>query len=149
MRWVFLGGFAAGLFDILFAWAFWAIKAGTPAMRVSQSVAAGVLGREAFAGGWPTALLGLMLHFLITTAMALGYSLVARHIPVLVAKPVACGAAYGLFLFAFMRWVVVPLSAAGPPSKDPLWVGAMIVAHVALVGIPIAVACARAGIVAR
>lgn len=149
MRWVFLGGFAAGLFDILFAWAFWAIKAGTPAMRVFQSVAAGVLGREAFAGGWPTALLGLMLHFLITTAMALGYSLVARHIPVLVAKPVACGAAYGLFLFAFMRWVVVPLSAAGPPSKDPLWVGAMIVAHVALVGIPIAVACARAGIVAR
>lgn len=144
MRWVLLGGFAAGLLDILFAWTFWAIKAGTPAMRVFQSVAAGVLGRDAFTGGWPTAMLGLGLHFLIATAMALGYFLVARHLPVLVAKPVACGAAYGLFLFAFMRYVVVPLSAAPPASKDPLWGGAMIVAHVVLVGIPIAIATSRA-----
>lgn len=143
MRWVLLGGFAAGLLDILFAWAFWAIKAGTPATRVFQSVAAGVLGRDAFTGGWPTAMLGLGLHFLITTAMALGYFLVARHLPVLVARPILCGAAYGLFLFAFMRWIVLPLSAAPPPSKDPVWVGAMIVAHVALVGIPIAVAVRR------
>ncbi len=42
-----------------------------------------------------------------------------------------------------MRWIVLPLSAAPPPSKDPVWVGAMIVAHVALVGIPIAVAVRR------
>lgn len=143
MRWVFLGGFVAGLLDILFAWAFWAVKAGTPAMRVFQSVAAGVLGREAFTGGGSTAALGLLLHFTITTAMAFAYHLAALWLPMLVRRPIACGAAYGLFLFAFMRYVVVPLSAAGGPSKDPAWIGAMVAAHVALVGIPIAVACGR------
>jgi hypothetical protein len=59
-------------------------------------------------------------------------------------RPVAYGAAYGLVLYAVMNDVVVPLSAAGRGSKDPLWIVLSIVAHMVLVGIPIAVCTGRA-----
>jgi len=38
-----------------------------------------------------------------------------------------------------MNYVVVPLSAALPGSKDPLWVALSIAVHVLLIGIPIAI----------
>ena len=40
-----------------------------------------------------------------------------------------CGALYGLVLYVMMNCIVVPLSAAGPGSKDPLWIALSIVAH--------------------
>ena len=50
-------------------------------------------------------------------------------------RPVACGVAYGLVLYAVMNYVVVPLSAAeGGGSKDPLWIGLSIAVHALLIG---------------
>jgi hypothetical protein len=43
-----------------------------------------------------------------------------------------------------MNYVVVPLSAAGPSSKDPLWVALSIVVHMVLIGVPCAVFAQRA-----
>ena len=69
LAYVLAGGLAAGALDISYAWLFWAVKAGPTAQRIFQSVAAGLLGKASFAGGWPTALLGLGLHFSIATSM--------------------------------------------------------------------------------
>jgi hypothetical protein len=44
-----------------------------------------------------------------------------------------------------MNYVVVPLSAAGPGSKDPLWITLSVAVHALLIGIPIALAVRRAG----
>jgi len=55
-----------------------------------------------------------------------------------------CGAGYGLLLHGVMNYVVVPLSAAGPGSKDPLWITLSIAVHALLIGIPIAVFSRRA-----
>ena len=140
-----LGGCIAGGLDIAYACVFWAIKAGVPATRIFQSVATGVMGKAAFQGGIATAALGLALHFFIAIAMSSAYYLVARRVPILVRHPYAMGAAYGLILYAVMRFVVVPLSAAGGGgSKDTLWVALSILVHMALVGIPIALAARRA-----
>jgi len=57
---------------------------------------------------------------------------------------VLCGAAYGLLLYGVMNYVVVPLSAAGAGSKNPLWITLSIAAHVLLIGIPIALLARRA-----
>jgi len=135
---VLTGGFAAGSLDIAFACVFWRLKAGLGAERVLQSVAAGLMGKESFAGGAAAAGLGLVLHFAIATAMALAYYLVARQWPLLCRQAVACGIVYGLMLYGVMNFIVVPLSAAPPGSQDPLWIATSIVAHVALVGVPIA-----------
>src|SRR3977135_1517904 len=59
------GGLVAGALDISYAIIFSWLRSGVPPTRLLQSVASGLLGREAArGGGWKTALLGLFLHFL-------------------------------------------------------------------------------------
>lgn len=141
---VLAGGIVAGTLDIIFACAFWAVKADVPARRILQSVASGVLGRASFEGGAGTAALGLALHYLIATSMSLAYYVVASRWPLLHRRPVLSGASYGVLLYIIMTHVVVPLSAAGPGSKDALWVVLSIAVHIALIGIPIALFASRA-----
>jgi uncharacterized membrane protein YagU involved in acid resistance len=141
---VVAGGLVAGTLDIVYACLFWALKRDVPAQQILQSVAAGLLGKASFEGGAATAALGLALHFLIALSMSAVYYLVSRRWPRLWQRPVLCGAGYGLLLYAIMNYVVVPLSAAGPGSKDPLWVTLSIAVHMLLIGIPIALAVRRA-----
>ncbi len=140
---VLVGGITAGTLDIVYACAFWALRAGVSAERIFQSVAAGLLGPASFQGGATTAALGLALHYLIALSMSLVYYLVARRQPLLWRRPMLSGAAYGLLLYVIMNHVVVPLSAAAAGSKDPLWVILTIVVHALLIGIPIALCTAR------
>ena len=138
LAWGALGGLLAGTLDILYATGFWALR-GVPAQRIFQSIAAGALGRPAFAGGWATALLGLSLHYLIACAMGLAYAYAARDVPVLRDRPWRYGALYGLLLYALMNFVVVPLSASPRGGALPMsWTVCSVIAHVVLVGWPCA-----------
>jgi hypothetical protein len=141
--WVVAGGLIAGALDITFACAWWAIAADVPVQRILQSVASGVLGKASRDGGWATALLGLALHFFIALCMSAAYYAASRRLAVLWQRPVTLGALYGLLLYAVMNFVVVPLSnaAGGGPGLN-WWTLGAILAHVLLVGIPIAL-CAR------
>jgi hypothetical protein len=144
--WIFVlaGGLVAGTLDIAYACLFWAIKSAVPAERILQSVAAGLLGPASFQGGGRTAALGFALHYLMALSMSVVYYLAARHWPLLWKRPLPCGAAYGLLLYVIMNYVVVPLSAAGPGSKDPLWIALSVVVHALLIGVPIALFTGRA-----
>jgi hypothetical protein len=141
---VLAGGLVAGTLDITYAWAFWALKAGVSAQRIFQSVAAGLLGEASFEGGVATAALGLALHYFNATTMSLVYYLVASRFALLRRRPVLCGAGYGLLVYGVMNYIVVPLSAAGGGSKDPLWISLSILVHMFLVGVPIALTTRRA-----
>ena len=124
---VVLGGLAAGVIDISYACAFWALKAGVRPTRIFQSVAAGLLGREAaVAGGSSTAALGLVLHFFIALTVAAVYYAAARYAAALWQRPWTFGSLYGVAVFGVMHYLVVPLSAAsggGIPGFDLLWDG--------------------------
>jgi hypothetical protein len=144
LAFVLAGGLVAGALDIVYACVFWGVKRGVPVQRILQSVAAGLLGQASFEGGGGTAALGLALHFFIALSMSVVYYLVARHWPLLWQRPLPCGAAYGLLLYGIMNYVVLPLSAAGPRSGDPLWITLSIAVHVLLIGIPIAIFARRA-----
>jgi len=144
LTFVLAGGVVAGTLDITYACTFWAVKRGVPAQRILQSVAAGLLGEASFTGGRATAALGLALHYFIAISMAVAYYLVSRRWPLLWQRPVVCGAAYGLLLYGIMNYVVLPLSAAGPGSKDPLWIVLSIAVHAFLIGVPIALFVRRA-----
>jgi hypothetical protein len=140
------GGIVAGALDITYACVFWAIKAGVPARRIFQSVAAGLLGREAaVSGGNATAALGLALHFFIALTMAAVYFVVARRWPLLWRRAWVMGAVYGLWLYIAMNYIVLPLSAAGGGSRDAVWITLSVLVHVVFIGIPCAVG-ARYGI---
>ena len=137
-----LGGFLAGTLDILAAFAMsWPRVA--PA-RVLQSIASGLLGRSAFQGGARTAAVGLLLHFVIATGAAAAYYVASRQWTLLRSRPIACGQAYGVVVYLVMNLVVLPLSQIG--VRMPAWQSAalLIVIHMVCVGLPIALATARA-----
>jgi uncharacterized membrane protein YagU involved in acid resistance len=144
LAFVLAGGVVAGTLDIVYACVFWGLKRAVPVQRILQSVAAGLLGQASFEGGGATAALGFALHFFIALSMALTYYLVARRWPLLRERPLLCGAGYGLLLYGIMNYVVLPLSAAGPGSRDPLWIALSIAVHAFLIGVPIAVFTRRA-----
>jgi hypothetical protein len=146
---VLTGGLVAGTFDITYACIFWWLKRGVLPTRVLQSVASGVLGDASFTAGRRSALLGLALHYFIATSMAVTYYLFARRWSDLWHKPWVFGPLYGVLLYGIMNYIVVPLSAANPGSRNLLWVLLSIAVHAFLIGTPCALFARRAMLAAR
>ncbi len=141
---VLLGGSVAGLLDILFAISFAVYNGGTP-VRLLQTVASGLLGTAAFAGGAPTAVLGLALHFAMSFLWAGAFLALARVLSMLTRRPVVSGIAFGAVVFFAMRLIVLPLSAFPyPVSFKPLATALDLLSHTLLFGVPIAWAVQRA-----
>jgi hypothetical protein len=140
------GGLTAGAFDIVYACTVWGFRGVSP-IRVGQSVASGLLGREAaVAGGLWTGLLGFFLHFAMAIIMAGFYYAAATRLPLLVKRAVPCGIVYGLGLYIVMNYVVIPLSAIGPRTTSPplALVIPEVLVHMFLVGLTIALFTRRA-----
>jgi hypothetical protein len=147
LRAILGGGLIGGAFDITFACVVSALLRGVTPIRVGQSVASGLLGREAaLAGGVPAGILGLVLHFVMTTIMAAVYYAAATRIPLLVRHAAWCGLAYGLGIYLAMNYVVLPLSAIGRHGGNgPLYIVIPeILVHMFGVGLTIALFTRRA-----
>src|SRR5882724_13274569 len=114
------GGLTAGVLDITVAFIRW----GNPA-RILKGIASGVLGPQALRGGWGTAALGLGLHFLIAFSAATVYYAASRKLTFLTQRAVVWGFLYGIAVYMFMSWVVIPLSAL-PKSKAPFSLTALV-----------------------
>jgi hypothetical protein len=139
-----MGGLVLGTVDLIFAMSFWGISRGVSPVRVLQSVARGVLGTASFEGGAATGLLGAALHYVIALSMAATYYAVSQKQAGLTRRPVACGIAYGVLLYLIMNFVVLPLSAVGPPRFDNTpWVALSVIMH-GVFGVICAVAAQRA-----
>jgi hypothetical protein len=128
-------GTLAGSLDILAAFTVWMTRGVLPT-RVLQSVASGLLGRGAYEGGTPVALLGLALHFTIAFGAAAVYYALSRAFPLLVRRPLLCGALYGIAVYFFMDYVVIPLSRF---PRGPKW-NPLSLAQLST-GIPIHIVC--------
>ena len=142
---ILLGGLISGALDITDAFILWGIQGVSP-VRILQSIASGLLGRDALKGGFSTAAFGTFLHFFMTTLMAAFYYLVAQRVPLLVRHAVVCGLAYGVALYFFMNFVVLPLSAfpGDAHALDPLPLTNGLLIHSLGVGLPIALVTRRA-----
>lgn len=137
------GGLVAGVLDITFAMIFYGVARGQPASSVLLSVASGWLGQAAFEGGAPTAALGLATHFFIALSAATVFYVLSGWFPVLRRRPVAAGIGFGVGLYVFMNYVVIPLSAAPfRASMAPKSLLPALAVHMVLIGPPIAL-CAR------
>lgn len=134
------GGLAVGVLDILDAMTFFGIRNGLSPIRVFQSVASGLLGRSSYNGGLKTALLGLLLHFLIAFILATVYYVACSILPLLIRHAVPAGLIYGLAVYFVMSYVVVPHSAIGPRTTPIPWSVFLngVIGHALLVGLPIA-----------
>jgi uncharacterized membrane protein YagU involved in acid resistance len=142
------GGLSAGALDLLAAFATSAPRGVTP-LRVMQSIASGLLGARAFQaltqGGYKTAALGVVLHFIIALGAATVFCLASLRLRFLVGRLWLNGALYGVAVYWFMQLVVLPLSAI-PFKQNFSWpvVTRGLIVHVLCVGWPIALGASLA-----
>lgn len=139
VRAVLLAGLTVGVLDTLLAVGLYRVSP----FIIYQSIAGGFYGRGTYQHGWATAVLGCFLHFFIATTAAAVYVGASRIWPGLVKHAVACGMAYGVVVYVFMNYVVIPMSAIAHRQK-PMWelMGGL-VGHIFLVGLPIGLIARR------
>lgn len=130
-----VGGLVAGALDIGFA----AVLFGAGVERVFQSVAAGLIGREAaVAGGMETVAVGAAAHFFISFVAAAIYVLATAPFPILLRRAVLGGFIFGVAVWAVMNFVVVPNSMANSAPITWPTTPIMIAGHILFFGLPIA-----------
>lgn len=137
------GGIGAACADLAYAFAFYGAR-GIPPLRILQTIASGLLGRQAFAGGWPTALLGALLHFSVLLVAAALFYAASRRLAWPKASAFAAGAACGFAIYLVMHAVVLPLSAVPPLKSTTLAACCDFAMHVLVIGPVIAFAARRA-----
>src|SRR5450432_2902750 len=139
------GGFIAGVLDLTAAFITWGVK-GVKPIRIAQSIASGLLGRDAFQGGLGTAALGVAIHFFIACSAAAIFYAASRQLPFLTQHAIQWGLTYGIVVYMVMYWIVTPLSTVPksnlPPSISSVAIG--VLTHMFCVGLPIALSVARA-----
>ncbi|MGB7586394.1 MAG: hypothetical protein WBM11_16240 [Terriglobales bacterium] len=142
---IIVGGSIAGLLDGLDAAVFYRLAFAVPPALLFQNIASGLLGRRSFHEGWYTVVLGIGLQFFIAIGAAAVFYVASRVFPVLFRRPWICGPAFGLGLYFFMHYVVVPLSAV-PKRTVPVSVAELLdqlFSHSLFVGLPIALMARR------
>ena len=140
---IFWGGLIAGTLDICAAFLTAWLRAGVRPVGVLHFVASGLIGATAFNGGTKTAILGLALHFLIATAATVVFYLASRYLMVLIERPITFGLLYGIVVYVFMNFVVIPLSRVAP---RPATVSGRVIGVLTImfcIGLPIALIVRR------
>jgi hypothetical protein len=145
MRRLIRAGVLTGIIDGLFSSVLSVAFYGSTVTRLFQGVAATLIGRAAFDGGIPTALLGVLMHF----GVAFGWSavfllLVSRSTALrrILASPygaIRVAAVYGPFIWLVMSLVVIPVLVRRAPSLTIRW-WIQLIGHFPFVGLPIVAA---------
>ncbi|HEY2358198.1 MAG TPA: hypothetical protein VGH86_12175 [Phenylobacterium sp.] len=129
-----VGGLTAGVLDFSIA----CLESGAPPLTIGKAVARGWFGKAAMHGGTDVALIGIVSHFAIMLAFAATFVLISLRAPILRRLFFVTGPLYGAAIFFFMRFVVLPVSAAGFSMPKPPVLYIEFAGHLFLVGLVIA-----------
>ena len=141
LRAIGTAGLVAGILDITSAIVIAQLQ-GAGTIRMLQGIASGLLGPSSFQGGFRTAGLGLAIHFLIAFTVAASFYAASRQISFLTEQPIVSGLLYGIAVYAFMYWVLVPVvfpKAHHSLSRDVV----AVFVHMLLIGLPISLIVRR------
>ena len=140
-----IGGLICGTADvIIFHWFVQNVLGGVPLITLYQYIASGALGESAFAGGIPTALLGVLFHFVFSIVIAGVFILGVDRIPLLRRYIIPGSLLYGFGVFIVMNMIVTPLSATPPlptPTTSELIV--TIIVHILVAGLLLGIVVRR------
>lgn len=135
---VLLAGIIVGTLDISAAMLQFFIKTGKDPFIVLKFVASGVFGSAAMKGGADMIAWGFLFHYIIAMSFTVFFFWLCSRRPSLLQNRLLTGIGYGIFTWAVMRFVVVPLSLT---NKQPATLSGTIMAILILVvciGIPLA-----------
>jgi hypothetical protein len=139
---IFWGGLISGVLDLTYATAFVTLR-GLKPIVLPQAIATGLLGVKSFQGGLPTAFLGIALEFLITFVATAVYYVASRKLTFLLRQAVPWGLLYGVAIYFFMNFIVVPLSAAPKFKHTTVSIASDFLVHMVFIGLPMALAVRR------
>lgn len=128
-----LAGLISGSLDLLYVFLFHGARGVSPE-RILQYIASGLQGTAAFQGGAASAALGALAHYFILVVAAGLYLAASRRWQWLVREAVVAGVLYGAAIHLFMRFVVVPLSAASVGKSDSFTLITNIAMHLFVIG---------------
>ena len=137
-----IAGLLAATFDITFACIFYGLHGATPT-GILTFIASALIGPVAKTLGVWSVLLGGFLHYFIALCAAFVYLFASRNFQSLVRHPLPYGAAFGVAMYVFMNFVVIPLSQLTfhlPPLRAVI---GELCSHIFLFGMVIAVGVAR------
>lgn len=118
---------------------FYRLTQNVPPVLALQYFASGLLGAAAFAGGYTSALLGVLIHFAISFVVAAVFILAARWIALVRRTVFVSALVYGAAVNLFMSTVVLPLSAAPKLPVTSVIVVHGVIADAVFVGLPLAI----------
>ena len=141
-RTILTAGLIVGVLDISSAFIL-AYPKGVGPIGVLQGVAAGLVGREAaITGGPATAGLGLAIHFFIAFVVSSVFYIASRKLIFVTQHAVTSGLLYGVVIYCFMYWIVMPLAYPIVHPSISRDVTAVCV-HMLLIGLPISLIVRR------
>ena len=145
LRFSVVTGLIIGTADmIIYNWLVTSVLGGIPFTSLYQYIASGALGESAFAGGIPTALLGVLFHFIFSIVIAGVFILAVNSIPLLRRYIIPGSLLYGFGVFIVMNMIVTPLSATPPlptPTTSELIVA--IIVHILVAGLLLGIVVRR------
>ena len=110
LKTILLSGLLVGTLDILSAFADVYINTGKNPLLVLNYIATGAFGKTDFAASNSGALMGLLFHYIIAFAFTFLFFWVYNKINLCGKNWIVTGVIYGLFIWAVMNLIVVPLS---------------------------------------
>jgi len=108
-----VAGVVAAVVEMVFVLPIQQVVLHNPPVVVFQSIAMGALGRAAFAGGWTSGAEGVFWRLLVSVVAAAVYATAVLRWPLLVRRPILCGVGFGVLVYVFMIFGVIPLSRIG------------------------------------
>jgi hypothetical protein len=135
---ILLAGIIVGTLDITAAMLQFFIKTGKDPFIVPKFIASGVFGNTAMKGGADTIAWGFLFHYMIAMSFTVFFFWLCSRRPALLQNRLLTGIGYGIFTWAVMRFVVVPLSftANQPSTLSGTFIAILIL--VVCIGIPLA-----------
>jgi uncharacterized membrane protein YagU involved in acid resistance len=134
---ILVGGLIAAVLDIIYA-IILTVRGGHSAINTLQAIASGLIGVEAFQGGIAAAALGIFLHCAILVVAAGVYYEASLRLPILRTRAVISGLLFGVLVYLFMNFIVIPLSAIPfTITYTPSKLAQGFISHAILVGLPI------------
>ena len=140
---ILLGGATVTVVDGLDAYLFWKLYRGVPGLGVFRGVMVGAFGPAAREGGLRTGLMGLGVHMLVAFSVVATFILLSRALPALRRPWLLWGPLYGIAVYCFMYYVVMPATPIGWPPFRPVPFINNILIHMLGVGVPAAFFASR------
>lgn len=133
-----IAGIVVGTLDIAAAMLQFYLKTEKDPFIVLKFIASGVFGSAAMKSGADMIAWGFLFHYIIAMSFTVFFFWLCSRRPALLQSRLLTGIGYGVFTWAVMRFVVVPLSAT---AKQPSTLSGTLMAILILVvcvGIPLA-----------